>query len=107
MLPKVRIYIHSKQSLTPFAGIGYAVAIRLAQDGLNVAINDIVSKREKIDAVVDEIRALGRESVAVPADVGSETEVKAMVDQTVAALGALDVVRAPYYFSFMFVFSLD
>jgi len=75
-------------------GIGYAIAIRLAQDGLNVAINDIESKREKIDAVVDEIRALGRESLAVPADVGSETEVKEMVDQTVAALGALDVMVA-------------
>lgn len=93
MLPKARTYIDSKQFLTPFAGIGYAIAIRLAQDGLNVAINDIASKREKIDAVVDQIRALGRESVAVPADVGSETEVKEMVDQTVAALGALDVVR--------------
>lgn len=74
-------------------GIGYAIAIRLAQDGLNVAINDIPSKKDKIDKVVNEIRALGRESVAVPADVASEGEVKGMVDAAVVALGGLDVVR--------------
>lgn len=74
----------------------------MAQDGLNVAINDIASKREKLEAVVKEIRALGREVVAVPADISSETEVKEMVDQTVAALrvGGLDVVSPNSVFMF-------
>jgi len=75
-------------------GIGYAIAIKLAHDGLNIAVNDIASKSEKIDAVVNEIKALGRDSIAVPADVSSETEVKEMIAQTVAALGSLDVVRS-------------
>jgi len=75
-------------------GIGYAIAIRLAKDGLNVAVNDILAKRDKLDAVVNEIKALGRESAAIPADVTSEAEVKNMVDEVVAALGGLDVLVA-------------
>lgn len=59
---------------------------------MNVAINDIAAKREKIDVVVAEIKALGRESAAVPADVTSEVEVNKMVNEVVAALGSLDVV---------------
>jgi len=86
-------------------GIGYAIAIRLAEDGLNVAINDIPSKREKIDAAVSEIRALGRESVAVPADVSSEKEVKEMIEQTVTALGGLDVMVANAGIGFINLFS--
>lgn len=76
-----------------FPGIGYTIALRLAEDGFNIAINDIASKREKLDAVVGEIKALGREAVAVPADVSSPTEVKEMIAQTVAALDSLDVVK--------------
>lgn len=60
---------------------------------MNIAVNDVASKSDKIDAVVSEIKALGREAVAVPADVSSETEVKDMIARTVAALGSVDVVR--------------
>jgi NAD(P)-dependent dehydrogenase (short-subunit alcohol dehydrogenase family) len=40
------------------AEIGYAIAIRLAKDDLNIAINDIPAKRGTVDTVVVEIRAL-------------------------------------------------
>jgi len=75
-------------------GIGYAIAVRLAQDGLNVAVNDIVAKSDKLDSVVSEIRALGRQSISVPADVSSDVEVKQMVDRVVFELGSLDVMIA-------------
>ena len=73
-------------------GIGKAIAIRLAEDGFDVAINDIASKKDMIDNVVDELRVIGRKSIAVPADVAVDGEVKNMVATVVKELGGLDVV---------------
>ena len=73
-------------------GIGKAIAIRLAEDGFDVAINDIASKKDMIDSVVGEIRLFGRRSFAVPADVAVDGEVKDMVATVVKELGGLDVV---------------
>ena len=38
-------------------GIGYSIVQRLAESGVDIAVNDIPSKSDRIDAVVDEIRA--------------------------------------------------
>lgn len=73
-------------------GIGRAIAIRLASDGLDIAVVDVASKLEALDAVVKEIEGKGRKAVAVTADVSKEDDVKAMVEKTVAELGRLDVV---------------
>ena len=74
-------------------GIGLSIALRLAEDGLDVAVNDITQKTSKINEVVAQIRAKGRRSLAVPGDVSNEDEVKAMVTGVVEALGGIDVVR--------------
>lgn len=77
-------------------GLGYAIATRFAKDGLNVAVNDIASKREKLDKVMNEIREIGRESMAVTADVTSEVDVKEMVDSVASKMGGLDVARLSF-----------
>ncbi|KAF9458936.1 hypothetical protein BDZ94DRAFT_1070425 [Collybia nuda] len=86
-------------------GIGRAIALQLASDGLDVAVNDIPSKSASLDSVVDEIKSLGRKAVALPSDVRKEEEVKNMVDKTVGELGRLDVMVAnagvPHVSSFM------
>ncbi|KAH9948007.1 hypothetical protein B0H21DRAFT_690827 [Amylocystis lapponica] len=74
-------------------GLGFDIALRLADDGLDVAVNDIASKSDALRDVVKEIRARGRRAVAVPADVSSEEEVKRMIATAVEELGGLDVVR--------------
>jgi meso-butanediol dehydrogenase/(S,S)-butanediol dehydrogenase/diacetyl reductase len=71
-------------------GIGRAIALRLAQDGLNVVINDV--KLDTAESVVNEIRELGRESFAVKADVSNRREVFEMVNQVVERFGQLDVM---------------
>lgn len=71
-------------------GIGRAIALRLAQDGLNVVINDV--KLDTAVSVVNEIRELGRESFAVKADVSNRREVFEMVNQVVERFGQLDVM---------------
>ncbi|TFY81423.1 hypothetical protein EWM64_g2588 [Hericium alpestre] len=75
-------------------GIGRAIALRLAADGLDVAVNDVERQSDNIAKVVIEIRALGRQAIAVPADVTSEEAVERMVAETVQQLGRLDVMVA-------------
>lgn len=73
-------------------GLGRAIALRLAADGLNVAVNDVPSKADLLATVVNEVKALGSESIALTYDVSKEEEVQSMVEQTVIELGHLDVV---------------
>jgi NAD(P)-dependent dehydrogenase (short-subunit alcohol dehydrogenase family) len=72
-------------------GIGRAIALRLAEDGLDVAVNDLPNTSE-LDDVVREIEGKGRRSLAVPADVSLEEGVEKMIQQVVQKLGSLDVV---------------
>jgi meso-butanediol dehydrogenase/(S,S)-butanediol dehydrogenase/diacetyl reductase len=72
-------------------GIGRAIALRLAVDGLDVAVNDLPNSSE-LDDVVREIESKGRRSLAVPADVSLEEGVEKIIQQVVQNLGSLDVV---------------
>ncbi|KAF7363945.1 Diacetyl reductase [Mycena sanguinolenta] len=75
-------------------GIGRAIALRLAADGLDVAVNDLPAQSDFLYTAVAEIQRIGRKAVAVTADVSKEKEVEAMVDTAVSALGRLDVMVA-------------
>ncbi|KAK7034579.1 hypothetical protein VNI00_012208 [Paramarasmius palmivorus] len=75
-------------------GIGKAIALRLARDGFDVALNDISSKLGQLEEVEKEIQGLGKRTVVVTADVSNEDEVKNMVDKVVQELGSLDVMVA-------------
>lgn len=75
-------------------GIGKAIALRLAADGHDVAVNDIAANTADLEAVADEIRASGRRSAALVADVSEPEAVSGMVSGTVEALGSLDVMVA-------------
>jgi len=74
-------------------GIGRAIALRLAEDGLDVAVNDLPNTSE-LDDVVREIKSKGRRSVAIPADVSLEEDVEKIIQQVVQKLGSLDVVSS-------------
>ncbi|KAJ6569009.1 hypothetical protein B0H19DRAFT_1209306 [Mycena capillaripes] len=75
-------------------GIGRAIALQLAQDGFDLALNDIVSKGAQLDAVKAEVIKLGRRAAIFPADISVDGEVKGMVESTVQAFGGLDVMVA-------------
>jgi NAD(P)-dependent dehydrogenase (short-subunit alcohol dehydrogenase family) len=77
-------------------GIGRAIALRLAADGFDVALNDIAAKTAQLEAVKAEVIAAGRRSAVFPADVSVDSEVKDMVAGVVAAFGGLDVVSAVF-----------
>lgn len=73
-------------------GIGAAIAIGLAKHGFDVALNDIVRQKERLDSVADEIRALGRRAETFHADVSDKSEVDAMVAQALKSFGHIDAV---------------
>ncbi|CAF1555900.1 unnamed protein product [Rotaria sp. Silwood1] len=75
-------------------GIGRAIALRLARDGLNVAINDTAASSLELNSVRQEIETMGRKSAAIIANVSIDKEVKAMVQNVVKELGSLDVMVA-------------
>ncbi|KAG2121959.1 hypothetical protein DEU56DRAFT_904522 [Suillus clintonianus] len=75
-------------------GIGRSIALRLARDGFDVALNDLPNKDAKLDLVATEIESLGRQVCVVPADVSVDKQVKEMVDHAVSKLGGLDVMVA-------------
>ncbi|KAK7063332.1 L-2,3-butanediol dehydrogenase [Favolaschia claudopus] len=73
-------------------GIGRAIALRLAADGFDVAVNDVLSKAAELEKLKEEIISAGRRSAALPADVSVDAEVRSMVETVVTDLGGLDVV---------------
>jgi glucose 1-dehydrogenase len=75
------------------AGIGRATALALAQAGADVAIN-YLTYPEAAAELADQVRALGRQALLVPADVADLAAVEAVVADTAAALGRLDVFVA-------------
>jgi 3-oxoacyl-[acyl-carrier protein] reductase len=72
-------------------GIGAAIALTLAREGCNVAINYRRHDTEA-KAVVARIEALGRRARAVKADVASFADAQRMVETVIAAFGRLDIM---------------
>jgi glucose 1-dehydrogenase len=71
-------------------GIGRAIALGLAGEGAGVTVADI--DLGNAERTADEIRMIGSSAVAVRVDVRRRDEVEAMVGQTLAGLGRLDIL---------------
>lgn len=71
-------------------GIGRGIALRLAQDGADVVIADILL--ENAQAVAEEVRALGRRALALKTDVTSEESIQGTVDAALAEFGHIDIL---------------
>jgi NAD(P)-dependent dehydrogenase (short-subunit alcohol dehydrogenase family) len=70
-------------------GIGRAAAVAFAKRNANVVV---AGRRDEAGkALVEELRAFGSQAEYINADVRNEDDVRAMVDETVARFGRLDV----------------
>lgn len=70
-------------------GLGRAAALRIAQEGRNLVIADVLDAGHE---VVKEIEALGRRAIYVPTDVTDEAAVTALMARAVETFGRLDIL---------------
>jgi NAD(P)-dependent dehydrogenase (short-subunit alcohol dehydrogenase family) len=81
-------------------GIGRSIALQLARCGARVVISS--RKLDACHAVVKEIQAEGHEAIALSANISRREEVEALVANTRASLGPIDILICnaasnPYY----------
>ena len=71
-------------------GIGRAIATRFAERGARV----VISSRDAAacESVAGELRAAGREAIAISAHVGKKDQLQNLVDRTIEAWGGIDVL---------------
>ena len=74
-------------------GIGRGIAIELAREGADLAIN-YRRDRESAEQTAMTVRSFGRRAAIFPADVSDWPSVAAMVEQVVAEYGQLDIAVA-------------
>jgi 3-oxoacyl-[acyl-carrier protein] reductase len=72
-------------------GIGRAIALGLASQGADVAVNYRTGRREA-EAVVSTARAAGGEARAFGADVADLGELRDLFDRVISAFGRLDIL---------------
>ena len=71
-------------------GIGKAIAMKLAESGLNIVVSDILLDEAKKTAA--EIGKLGVKAIAVKTDVSNADDVKALIQTTKDTFGSVDVL---------------
>ena len=71
-------------------GIGRSVALATATAGADVAV--AARSLKELEAVVQEIEALGRRGVAIALDVMKRNEIAVAVNRAAAAMGGLDIL---------------
>ncbi|MCQ1835601.1 SDR family oxidoreductase [Neorhizobium galegae] len=72
-------------------GIGRAIALRLAEDGIAVVVNYATSRQAAAE-VVAQIEAGGGKAVAVQADIGSPTAAATLFDAAEQSFGGADIL---------------
>ena len=79
-------------------GIGRAVCQRLAHEGCDLVVNDLLARPYSasgwggLPALVAEIEAAGRQALAVEADVSDAAQVEGMVRDALARFGRIDLL---------------
>jgi NAD(P)-dependent dehydrogenase (short-subunit alcohol dehydrogenase family) len=94
--------LHGKVALVTGAGgehgIGRAIAVRLAMEGADVIVNDVVpqpagvARWDGLPQVVREIETLGRRALGILADVSEPGQVDRMVRQGLEQFGHIDIL---------------
>jgi len=69
-------------------GIGRAIALKLAEVGATVVVSDIADA----EPVAEEIRAMKRQSLAIPANVSLSSDVNTLVDAVISNYGRVDIL---------------
>ena len=72
------------------AGIGRAIALRLARDGIAIGVLDL--NRAECDKVAQEIRAAGGEALGLAGDIAKRATIQAAAAELRAAFGPINIL---------------
>lgn len=72
-------------------GIGRAIALAMAIEGADVAIN-YLQNEAKANGACKEISAAGRKCVAIKADISSWQQTELLIEKTIAEFGKIDIL---------------
>nr|WP_285839927.1 glucose 1-dehydrogenase [Alkalihalophilus marmarensis] len=70
------------------SGLGQSCAIRLAEEGVNIAVVDVSD--EGGNQTVEAVKELGQDAIFIKADVSKAEDVKRYVDETIEYFGTID-----------------
>lgn len=85
-------------------GVGRATALKLAQDGVDLALTDVLRAPEDLppaevrlgwrglDSVAEEVRALGRRCLTIPCDLGDRDQIQDLVQRVLEHYGRIDIL---------------
>ncbi|WKL43204.1 3-ketoacyl-ACP reductase [Flavobacterium sp. ZE23DGlu08] len=84
--------IKNKNALITGAGkgIGKAIALALAKEGVNIIL--VARTQEEIDSVAAKVRSLRVKALAITADVADINSVNAAVEKALAEFGTIDIL---------------
>ena len=72
--------------------MGKGFALGLAEAGADVAVTDINIESGQLQAVSEQIEAMGRKSIFLKTDISSQKDVKKMVDKVMLEFGGIDIL---------------
>ncbi|MDZ7619052.1 MAG: glucose 1-dehydrogenase [Patescibacteria group bacterium] len=72
-------------------GLGAAIALRLAEAGADVVVNDFYCM-DLAEEVCERIRLLGRRALAIQADLREKAQIDALFDRVEAEFGPVDIL---------------
>ena len=72
--------------------MGKGFALGLAEAGADVAVTDLNIEDGRLYRVAEEIEEMGRQSIALQADISSKASVDALVAKVIAAFGGIDIL---------------
>ncbi|MGD0918188.1 MAG: SDR family oxidoreductase [Thermodesulfobacteriota bacterium] len=73
-------------------GIGRSIAFALAGAGADLVVCDLIMNDGKLNEVAEEIKKMGRHSLALKVDVARRADVEEMVRRTVSQFGRIDIL---------------
>ena len=76
-------------------GMGWATALKLAQEGAHVVVTDITptdGDRANLETAARQVEELGVQALAIPVDVTDQAQVAACVEQTMTTFGRVDIL---------------
>jgi 3-oxoacyl-[acyl-carrier protein] reductase len=71
-------------------GVGRSIALALAREGARLAL--VARTESELNAVREEVEALGGEAIAVPTDISDPKQIEDMAQETLKTFGTVDVI---------------